>query len=68
MAAVAERSGIRDAGLIDALHAVGRHFGGSRDMAQAIAHAGRFAGKGAIALSHIMAAIADLKLVPKGAK
>ena len=68
MAAVAERSGIRDAGLIDALHAVGRHFGGLRDVAKAVAHAGRFAGEGPIAPSQIMAAIADLKLVPMGAK
>lgn len=66
--ALAARRGLTDARVIDALFAVARQHGALRDVANVIDHAGIFARGGTIDLPHVMAAIADLKLQPKGGK
>lgn len=68
VALVAERMGVCDAPSIDALALVARHHGGLRDVGHVLGHAGIFARGGAVELGHILAAIEDLKLQPKGGK
>lgn len=68
VALVAERMGVCDAPSIDALALVARHHGGLRDVGHVLAHARIFARGGAVELGHILAAIEDLKLQPKGGK
>jgi hypothetical protein len=53
---------------VDALHAVARLRSGFHDVEKVLHLATLFAGRGAPDMSHLTAAIADLKLVPKGGK
>lgn len=66
--ALAARRGLPDALIADALYTVARHHGALRDVTNVIDHATLFARGGAVELTHILAAIEDLKLTPKGCK
>jgi len=66
VAAIAESRGLVEASIIDALFKVSNAYGGLGDVVSVISHAGLFAGKGAVGKAHILAAIQDLKLTPKG--
>lgn len=66
--ALAARRGLSDVRAVEALCAVARHHGALRDVANVIDHAALFAGGGQIEVAHIVAAIEDLKLTPKGGK
>jgi DNA transposition AAA+ family ATPase len=66
--ALAARRGLTDARVIEALGTVARQHGALRDVANVMDHAALFAGGRGIELAHIVAAITDLKLQPKGGK
>ncbi|MDT8857164.1 AAA family ATPase [Paracoccaceae bacterium Fryx2] len=66
--ALAARRSLTDARIIEALYAVARHHGALRDVANVIDHASLFSGGERTELAHVLAAIEDLKLQPKGGK
>jgi DNA transposition AAA+ family ATPase len=66
--AVVARAGFNDAVVVDVLFAVARRGGGLGDVATILSHAPLFAGGGKVQPFHIMTAIEDLKLQPKGGK
>lgn len=65
---LAARRGLTDDRINEALYLVARHHGALRDVVNVMDHASLFARGGAVALGHVIAAIEDLKLTPKGGK
>lgn len=68
VAALANRRGLTCARTIEALCTVARHHGALGDVTNVIDHAKLFAGQRPVELAHVIAAIEDLKLTPKGAR
>ena len=68
VALLASRRAVCDAAAVDALATVARRHGGLRDVAHVLDHASIFARGGVIETGHVLAAIEDLKLGPKGGK
>ena len=68
VAAIAGSLGVSDREIIKALYGVSTGYGGLGDVVNVIRHAKLFAGGDAVAEPHIMAAIEDLKLTPKGGR
>lgn len=66
--ALALHRGLSDLRALEALNMVARQHGALRDVDNVIDHARLFAGGGPVELAHVMAAIEDLKLTPKGAR
>jgi hypothetical protein len=68
VAKIAAAQGVTDPQTVAALAGAARAHGALGDVMNVIAHARVFAGDGAVTAVHVAAAIADLKLGPKGAK
>jgi DNA transposition AAA+ family ATPase len=60
------KRGISDATVIAVLFQIARRGGGLGDVDNAISHARLLSGGGSLGKAHVMAALEDLKLVPKG--
>lgn len=58
--------GLDDTKLNNVLHQVARRGGGIGDIANAVDHARLMAGEHDLSIGHVMAALADLKLLPEG--
>lgn len=65
---LAASRGLTDDRVTESLYLVAKHHGALRDVVNVIDHARLFARGGTVDLGHIVAAIEDLKLTPKGAR
>lgn len=62
------QNGVSDPIAIEALYYVAKRFGALGDVVNVCQHSALFAGGGKLENSHILAAIEDLKLTPKGGR